>query len=174
MESLKRKNVCTAPVRIAQFGEGNFLRAFIDWMIQKLNQKTNFNGSVQIIQPLEKGMGDVINRQGGIYTLILRGMENGQVVEQTEIIESVRGCYNAYQEWDKVLELFRSPDLRFVFSNTTEAGIEYKPEPFTPGSVQQTFPAKAAALLLERFKAGQKGLIFLPCELIDKNGIKLR
>ena len=124
MESLKRKNVCTAPVRIAQFGEGNFLRAFIDWMIQKLNQKTNFNGSVQIIQPLEKGMGDVINRQGGIYTLILRGMENGQVVEQTEIIESVRAI------WELTVQECYFVRLNIAFNFTThnrsESFVEIK------------------------------------------------
>ena len=174
MNTIKRSNPCEFPVRIAQFGEGNFLRAFIDWMIQKLNQKTDFKSSVQIIQPLEKGMGDVINQQDGVYTLILRGMENGQVVEQTEVIESVKGCLNAYSDWQDVMAFFRTPDLRFVFSNTTEAGIEYKPEELTEGKTPTNFPAKVAVLMRERFNAGLPGLIFLPCELIDKNGIKLR
>ncbi len=174
MEIIKRSTPCNMPVRIAQFGEGNFLRAFIDWMVQKLNRETTFKSAVQIIQPLEKGMGDMINQQDGVYTLILRGMENGQIVEQTEIIEAVKGCLNVYGDWEKVQEFFRTPDLRFVFSNTTEAGIEYKSEPLKAGVPPTTFPAKVTVLLRERFLAGQPGLVFLPCELIDKNGIKLR
>lgn len=174
MDLLKRQTPCTMPVKVVQFGEGNFLRAFIDWMIDEMNRKVGFNGSVQIIQPLEKGLSDMINEQDGLYTLILRGIADGKLVEDTRVIESVKGCLNAYTEWEKAMETFRGADLRFCFSNTTEAGIEYKPESYTPGVAQNTFPAKVTALLYERFKAGLPGLIFLPCELIDKNGITLK
>ena len=170
MDLLKRQTPCNMPVKVVQFGEGNFLRAFID----EMNRKVGFNGSVQIIQPLDKGLSDMINAQDGLYTLILRGIADGKLVEDTRVIESVKGCLNAYTEWDKAMETFRGADLRFCFSNTTEAGIEYKAEPYTPGITQTTFPAKVTALLYERFKAGLPGLIFLPCELIDKNGITLK
>ncbi len=174
MDLLKRQTPCNMPVKVVQFGEGNFLRAFIDWMIDEMNRKTAFNGSVQIIQPLDKGLSEMINAQDGLYTLILRGIADGKLVEDTRVIESVRGCLNAYTEWDKAVETFCGADLRFCVSNTTEAGIEYKTEPYTPGVAQTTFPAKVTALLYERFKAGLPGLIFLPCELIDKNGITLK
>ena len=174
MDLLKRQTPCNMPVKVVQFGEGNFLSAFIDWMIDEMNRKVGFNGSVQIIQPLDKGLSDMINAQDGLYTLILRGIADGKLVEDTRVIESVKGCLNAYTEWEKAMETFRGADLRFCCSNTTEAGIEYKPEPYTPGVTQTTFPAKVTALLYERFKAGLPGLIFLPCELIDKNGITLK
>lgn len=174
METLHRTSADLYPVKVVQFGEGNFLRAFIDWMIDELNRKADFGGTVQMIQPLEKGMGDMLNAQDGLYTLILRGIADGKQVEDMRVIESVRGCINAYTQWDKAIETFTGADLRFCFSNTTEAGIEYKPEPYTPGQTQTTFPAKVTALLYERFKAGLPGLIFLPCELIDRNGKILR
>lgn len=173
-ELLKRKTPLAFPVKVVQFGEGNFLRAFIDWMIDEMNKKAGFNGAVQIVQPLERGNSEMIQQQDGLYTLILRGVIDGKLVENTRVIESVKGCLNAYTEWQSVIETFLGKDLRFCFSNTTEAGIEYKEEPYTPGTAQKTFPAKVTALLYERFKAGLPGLIFLPCELIDKNGIMLK
>ncbi|MDD3154712.1 MAG: hypothetical protein PHS41_07580, partial [Victivallaceae bacterium] len=162
------------PVKVIQFGEGNFLRAFIDWMIQKMNQHANFQGSVMMIQPLERGMGEVINRQDGLYTLILRGVQNGKIREEIEVIESVRGCVNACSEWSKAVESMCIPTVEFVFSNTTEAGIEYKEEAYTPGVAQKTYPAKLTSLLLERFRRGLPGVTIIPCELIDKNGATLR
>ena len=166
------------PVRVMQFGEGNFLRAFIDWMIDKSNEAGKFNGMVQLVQPLEKGMGDMINAQDGLYTLILRGVANGKVEENREIIECVKGCLNPYSQWAETVACACGKDLRFVFSNTTEAGIEYKQEPYTPGKCQNTYPAKLASLLYERFKAfngaADKGLVLIPCELIDKNGTNLK
>ena len=174
MNLLKRENPLQAPVKVLQFGEGNFLRAFIDWMIQEMNDKCDFNAAVQLVQPIEKGMADMINAQDGLYTLILRGVENGKVVSDKRIIECVKGCLNPANEWNEVVKAFCGDDLRFIFSNTTEAGIEYKPEDYTPGKMQTTFPAKVTALFFERFKAGKKGLLVIPCELIDKNGATLK
>lgn len=162
------------PVKAMQFGEGNFLRAFIDWMIDKSNEAGKFNGMVQLVQPLPQGTADMINGQEGLYTLILRGMENGRAAEYRRVITCVKGCLKTATEWEKVVECACLPSLEVVFSNTTEAGIEYKPEAYTPGKAQNTFPAKVASLLFERFKAGRKGLVFVPCELIDRNGEKLR
>ena len=162
------------PVKVMQFGEGNFLRAFIDWMIDKSNEAGKFGGMVQLVQPLPQGMADFINRQDGLYTLILRGMENGKAAEYKRIITCVKGCLKTDSEWQKVVECACLPSLEVVFSNTTEAGIEYKPEAYEPGKTPVTYPAKLTSLLFERFKSGAKGLLFVPCELIDKNGAKLR
>lgn len=174
MDLLKRNTPCSHPVKVVQFGEGNFMRAFIDWMIDEMNKKADFNGSVRIIQLLEKGMCDAINEQDGLYTLVLRGVENGSTVERAQIIESVRDCVNAVDNWSEAVNIFLTPTLRFSFSNTTESGIEYREESYTPGKTQGTFPAKVTSLLYERFKASLPGLVFLPCELIDKNGATLK
>lgn len=174
MNLLKRETPLNSPVKVLQFGEGNFLRAFIDWMIQEMNDKCDFNGAVQLVQPIEKGMADMLNAQDGLYTLILRGVENGKVISEKRVIECVKGCLNPASEWNEVIKAFCGDDLRFIFSNTTEAGIEYKAESYTPGVMQTTFPAKVTALFYERFKAGKKGLLVIPCELIDKNGATLK
>ncbi|MBE6404497.1 MAG: tagaturonate reductase [Lentisphaerae bacterium] len=174
MSLLKRTEPVNMPVKVIQFGEGNFLRAFIDWMINTMNKQGKFNGMVQIVQPLEQGMSDMINAQEGLYTLVLRGVENGKIVENKEVIECVKGCLNPYHQWLETVRAFCGKDVRFVFSNTTEAGIEFKEEPYTPGQCQNTYPAKITSLLYERFAAGEKGLNFLPCELIDKNGTNLK
>lgn len=178
MKLLKRETAPTLPVKVLQFGEGNFLRAFIDWMIHEMNKQGKFNGLVQLVQPLPTGLTDLINAQDGLYTLILRGISDGKVVENREVIESVKGCLNPYADWAAVVRAAVNPDLRFVFSNTTEAGIEYKPEPYTPGVCQNTYPAKLTSLVFERWKAfggdASKGLVFIPCELIDRNGATLK
>ncbi|MGI5924303.1 MAG: tagaturonate reductase [Lentisphaeria bacterium] len=175
---LGRDRDCTLPVRAVQFGEGNFLRAFIDWMLQQMNKQGKFNGMVRIVQPLPTGTGEALNAQGGRYTLILRGLENGRPVEKREIIDCVKDCLNPYTSWNDVVDCFRGRDLRFVFSNTTEAGIEYKAEPYKPGQCQQTFPAKLTSLLYERYQSfggvRDRALVIIPCELIDKNGTTLR
>lgn len=167
MQPLKRTAPLNRPVKVLQFGEGNFLRAFIDWMIDHLNRKTDFNGAVQIVQPLPQGMWEKINEQDGLYHVILRGVVDGKTVEDPELIECVKGCYNPATDWDKILETARLPELRFVFSNTTEAGIEYKPD-------ADTFPSKVARVVTARCEAGMPGLIFIPCELIEHNGDKLK
>lgn len=178
MQVLNRTVMPSLPVKALQFGEGNFLRAFIDWMIDEMNRQGKFNGLVQMVQPLPGGMGDLINQQGGLYTLILRGVSAGKVCESRQIITSVRGCLNPYTDWKGVVAAATQPELQFVFSNTTEAGIEYKEEPYSPGECQHSFPAKLTSMMLERWKAyggaADKGVVFIPCELIDSNGATLR
>ena len=146
---IKLGNTNDMPVKVMQFGEGNFLRAFVDWMINKINNDGLFNGKVAVIQPLDRGLSDMINAQDGLYTLYLRGIENGQVKVSKEIITSIKEGINPYSDWVKTLEYATSSDLRFVISNTTEAGIEYKDEEYTPGICQNTFPAKLCAILFE-------------------------
>ena len=103
-----------------QFGEGNFLRAFVDWLVDITNEKTGFNGNVVLVQPLGQGMGDMINAQKGLYTTVLRGVQEGKTVEELRTINSVSRCINPYGEYDTYMKLAESPDIRFVISNTTE------------------------------------------------------
>lgn len=175
---VKLGKISDMPEKVIQFGEGNFLRAFVDWMIDEMNQQGLFNGRVVIVQPIPKGLVHVLNEQDGLYTLILRGIQNGEINQSKQIITSVNRGINPYEDWDEVIKCMQNPDLRFLFSNTTEAGISYVNEQYTRGKCQDSFPAKVTALLYERFKAfngdTDKGLVIIPCELIDQNGDKLR
>ena len=166
------------PERVLQFGEGNFLRSFVDWMINAMNDRRLFNGRVIVVQPIEKGLVDVLDAQDGLYTLILRGLQSGKTVERREIITAISRGIHPYRDWEAFLAAAAQPHLRFVVSNTTEAGIAYVEEPRPAGKCPASFPAKVTAFLVERFSRfgghPAKGLIFLPCELIDKNGAQLR
>ena len=160
--------------RVIQFGEGGFLRAFIDWMLDKLNKSGLSDAKSVIVQPIPVGMCEMLMAQDCVYTHILRGVENGrEVVEQT-VIGSVSRCVDPHTDLDAFLALAKDANFRFVVSNTTESGIAYEPEALVPGKLPKSFPAKVTLLLLERFQAGLGGFIFLPCELIDRNGDKLR
>lgn len=181
MQTINEKQTAIArPERILQYGEGNFLRAFVDWMIDILNEKTDFNGNVVLVQPLERGLGDMINGQNGLYTTVLRGVQNGQTVEEYRAINSVSRCLNPYHEADRAeyLKLATSKDLRFIVSNTTEAGIAYHAGDSLDDSIQVSFPAKVCSFLYKRYQAFEgamdKGLIVIPCELIEKNGDNLK
>jgi len=166
------------PVGILQIGDGNFLRAFADWMIDTSNGAGLFNGEVTIAQPLARGIADMMTAQDNLYTVLLRGVQNGQVVESRRLVSCIKQTLNPYADWSAMLSVAADPALRFVISNTTEAGIAYAEEGRTEDQCPNTFPAKITALLLERFKKlGDKpdsGLVFLPCELIEANGTKLR
>ncbi len=163
----------TAPEKVMQFGEGNFLRAFVDDFFDIANEKAGFNGKVVLVQPIAQGLTDLINKQEGLYTLYLRGSENGVKVDDKRVISAVSRCINPYGEWDKVLELARSGDLEIIVSNTTEAGIVHDTESAFDQIPPVSFPAKLTRVLYERFTAGQKGIVMLSCELIDNNGKEL-
>jgi tagaturonate reductase len=147
-------------------------------MIDILNEKTAFNGNVVIVQPLEKGMGDAINAQNGLYTTILRGVMDEKVIEEFRPITSISRCVSAYAQFDEYIKLTENPDLKFVISNTTEAGIAYNSADKLDDKPQRSFPGKVTAFLYRRWKHfngdSSKALTFIPCELIDKNGDKLR
>ena len=166
------------PEKVLQFGEGNFLRGFVDWMINSLNTKGLFNGSVAVVQPIKSGLIDKINQQGGTYTLILRGVQNGKIINSKEIITSISRGIDLYAHYDEYMKLAESADLRFIISNTTEAGISYNPEDKLQDKPPASYPGKLTALLYRRFKAfggdKEKGLIIIPCELIDRNGDNLK
>ena len=177
-ENLSAAGFQARPERAVQFGEGNFLRGFADWMLDVLNEQGLFDGQVVIVQPIRTGLADVLNDQDGLYTLILRGLQHGQARESRRLISVVSRAINPYQDWPDVVACFCKPELRFVLSNTTEAGIAFVDEHYVPGQTPESFPAKVAALLHARFRAlggnPHKGLIFLPCELIDRNGAQLK
>ncbi len=156
--------------RFIQFGEGGFLRGFADWMIQKINEKTDFEGSVVVVQPIENGMCDMLTAQNCNYTHIIRGEEG---VEKS-VIDVISRCINPYQDYEQYLALASQPELRYVISNTTEAGITFDPAVTQEDTPPASFPAKVTKLLFCRYAAGLPGFVFLPCELIDRNGDRLK
>ena len=163
----------SAPEKVMQFGEGNFLRAFVDDFFDIANEKVGYNGKVVLVQPIAPGLADLINKQEGLYTLYLRGSEKGVKVDDKRVISACSRCINPYGDWDGVLELARSQDLEIIVSNTTEAGIVHDNESAFDQVPPNSFPAKLTRVLFERFTAGQKGVVILSCELIDNNGKEL-
>ena len=163
--------------KVMQFGEGNFLRAFIDYFIDELNEKRLFNGSVVVVQPIAQGLSDVLNEQSK-YTVILRGLENGQPTVRKRQVTCISRAINPYTNFNEFMSLVRNPSLRYVVSNTTEAGITFVETDKLTGMPPSSFPAKMTVFLYERFKFFKgnksKGFIFIPCELIDDNGEKLK
>ena len=181
MERLNRK---TAPQpktyteKIIQFGEGNFLRAFIEWIIWKTNQKTDFDASVVIVQPIEKGMVDMLNEQDCLYHLNLQGLDKGQSVDSVDMIDVVSRGLNPYREFEEYLKLAEQPQMRFVISNTTEAGIAFDPNCKLDDKPALSYPGKLTQLLYHRYEFFKgdmtKGFIIFPCELIFENGKHLK
>lgn len=165
-----------APEKVLQFGEGNFLRAFVDYWFDLANEKAGWNGKCVLVQPIENGLTDIINKQEGLYTLYLRGMENGEVVDRKRVISSVSRCLNPYdpEGFQAMMEVAVSKDLAYIVSNTTEAGIVYDPACNFQDRPCASFPGKLTQVLYQRFKAGQSGLVILSCELIDDNGKQLQ
>ncbi len=164
--------------RIIQFGEGNFLRAFVDWIISNMNEKTDFDSSVVVVQPIENGMIDVLNSQDCLYHVNLQGLNNGEVINSFRMIDVISRGLNPYKDFDAFLALAQQPEMRFVISNTTEAGINFDPRCKIDDAPASSYPGKLTQLLYHRFKhfAGDmsKGLIIFPCELIFLNGHKLK
>ena len=176
MQKLKRPDGsgCPYPERILQFGEGNFLRAFVDWMTDRLNKESDWKGSVVIVQPLPDGNAAALNEQDGLYTLCLRGLKDGVPAEETRVVECVSRCINPYEDWNAFIACALNPGLRFIVSNTTEAGVEYKAGQNPADTSGITFPARLTLFLKARFESGNPGFILFPCELIDKNGAALK
>lgn len=166
------------PVRILQIGDGNFLRAFVDWMIDVANGAGLMNGEVTMVQPLDRGIADLMKAQDQLFTVLLRGVQGGRQVQSKRLVSCVKDTVNPYAQWDVMQAAMQDPSLRFVVSNTTEAGIAYVEEACVEGKCPANFPAKVTALLLARYKAFNgspaSGLVFLPCELIEANGTKLK
>ncbi|MEQ6121007.1 tagaturonate reductase [Reichenbachiella sp. MALMAid0571] len=180
LQNLNRSLVVTPsyPERILQFGEGNFLRAFANWMIHKMNKEAGFDAGVVAVQPIDQGLVKMLNDQDGLYTLYLNGIKNGEVISEHEVIDCIQRGLNPYTDYEEYLAIADNSDLRFVISNTTEAGISYNEGDKLEDAPAKSFPAKLTALLFKRFETfngdPSKGLIFIPCELIDRNGDNLR
>ncbi|MBO5066716.1 MAG: tagaturonate reductase [Clostridia bacterium] len=171
------KRKADRPTKILQFGEGNFLRAFVDYLVDVMNEKCILDGSIAICQPIENGLCDLINAQDGIYTLMLRGIENGKAIEKTRIIESVKKCINPYRDFNAFLEIAHQKDLKIIISNTTEAGIAFCENDNFQDAPPSSYPAKLTRFLYERYSFfnGSDGstVYVLPVELIDNNGTEL-
>lgn len=167
-----------APERIIQFGEGNFLRAFVDWIIWNMNAKTNFNGSVVVVQPIDKGMVEWLNGQDCLYHVNLQGRLNGEPVNSLERIDVISRALNPYSQNAAFMALAEQPDIRFIISNTTEAGITFDPSCKFTDAPASAYPGKLVQLLYRRYKTfngcPSKGLILMPCELIFLNGHHLK
>ncbi len=160
--------------KIIQFGEGGFLRGFVDWIVQIVNDKTDFDASVVVVQPIEKGMCALLEQQGCRYTHIMRGMKNGVPTVEEKAIDVISRTVEPYRDFGAYLALADQPDFRFVVSNTTESGIVFNENDTPEQAPHLSFPAKVTLLLKRRFDRGLGGFIFLPCELIDKNGAALK
>lgn len=163
-----------APEKILQFGEGNFLRAFADCFFDQANEINGWNGKAAVVQPNGSALAETFNRQEGLYTLYLRGRENGKKTERRRVISAVSRCIDPRKDFAAVLELAKSPQLELIVSNTTEAGIVYDPDSRPDQTPPAGFPAKLTRVLLERYRAGGSGLVILSCELIDQNGKALQ
>ncbi|MCH3980441.1 MAG: tagaturonate reductase [Prevotella sp.] len=183
MKELKALNKRTAPKscmpeRVIQFGEGNFLRAFVDWIIYNMDQKTDFNSSVVIVQPLPKGMVDWLNGQDCLYHVNLQGRENGKPVDTITRIDVVSRALNPYSQYHAYMALAEQPEMRFIISNTTEAGIAFDPDCKFTDAPAASYPGKLVQLLFHRYQYFQgdpsKGMILMPCELIFLNGHHLK
>jgi tagaturonate reductase len=166
------------PVKVLQFGEGNFLRAFCDWIINTMNKKGVFNGNVCVVQPMSFGRVEDMKKQDGLYTLYLQGKQNGQKVRTHEIIDCISDLINPFTEYSKYLDYAKSSDLQFIISNTTEAGIAYDETDTDFTKTPKSYPGKLLAFLKARYDhfngSKEAGLYILPCELIDHNGSTLK
>lgn len=174
----KRHAKSTHPVKILQFGTGNFLRAFIEPIVQELNKVADFNGSIVIAQSTAGSTAQKINEQDGLYTLITQGIENNELINQSDIIDVISEVVSMVSNYDDYMKISQNEDLQLIISNTTESGISYKNEPSFTHHVPVSFPARLTHFLYERYRYFngnlEKGLTILPCELIEKNGARLK
>lgn len=172
------KNVPERKIKIMQFGEGNFLRAFVEWILQDLNDKGAINANVALVQPMPFGRVKELADQDGLYTLRLEGIDGGKKVKKSQVINVVGDCINPFAEYDKFLAYGESEDLQIIISNTTEAGIAVDPTDTDFSVCPKSYPGKLLALLKARYErfngAADKGLAIIPCELIDNNGDELK
>ena len=180
MQDLNRTTYQTGerPIKVLQFGEGNFLRAFVDWILQDLNNNGVINSDVAVVQPMPSGRVKALADQDGLYTLCLEGIDSGEKVQSRKIIDVLRDFINPFEEYDKYLDYAKSEELEIVISNTTEAGIALDTADTDFSVCPKSFPGKLLAFLEARYKHFDgdvsKGLAIIPCELIDHNGDELK
>ncbi len=181
MKSLNNESYSNRPAykfKTLQFGEGNFLRAFVDWTIYKGNTNLGMDNGVVIVQPLANGMVDLLQKQDNLYHVILQGIKDGQPIEEKQLVDSVIDSVNPYSDYEKYKNYFLSPDLELIVSNTTEAGISRIDNEDINALPPKSYPGKMCQLLYQRYKhfngAEDKGLTIFCCELIEKNATHLR
>lgn len=181
MKKLNRKTtnlLAKKPLKVLQFGGGNFLRAFTDWMIDELNQQTDFNAGVIIVKPTEGGDYTALRNQEGLFHVQTKGVKNGELIADIQLINCVQQIIHPYLEWDAFLKSAEIATLRFIVSNTTEAGIQFNPNDRKTDRPPKEFPAKLTQWLYHRWQYFQghpnSGCIHLPCELIEQNGRQLK
>src|SRR5690606_10035299 len=181
MKELNRTTVpgtAKLPIKVVQFGEGNFLRAFVEYVIDRLNLEAGFNAGVAVVQPMNGGLIPTINAQEGLYTLFMRGIKKETLIDQKRLISCIQKGIDPYKDYQELLALAQEDSLEFLISNTTEAGIAYNPEDKDYVECPKSFPGKVTALLHKRFLhykgATDKGLTIMPCELIDRNAQALK
>ncbi|WZL89583.1 tagaturonate reductase [Salinimicrobium sp. 3283s] len=181
MERLTRKNsglTENLPIKVIQFGEGNFLRAFVDYLIDKLNKEAGFDAGVAVVQPINAGLVEMLNEQDGLYNLFMRGVKGGKEIQEKRTISCIRKSLNPYDDYSAYLNLATEKELQFLISNTTEAGISFDGNDKFEKVPHNSFPAKVTALLWKRFQHFKgdpaKGLTIIPCELINHNADNLK
>lgn len=166
------------PIKIVQFGGGNFMRGFTDYIIDKLNKETEWKGGIVNLQATPNGSIQKMEEQDNVYTLFTRGIKKGEIHDEKQVISAIQKSVNPYSDYDEFLALAKEEELEFVFSNTTETGIAYDETETSYEGPHRNFPAKVTVLLHERFKhfngAADKGLRIIPCELIEDNAFALR
>lgn len=166
------------PIKVIQFGEGNFLRAFVDYAFHTLNQEAALNAGVAVIQPIDRGLVNMLNEQEGLYTLFIKGLKNGKLIQDKQLISNIVKAVNPYEFFSDYLALAKEEELQFIISNTTEAGISYIETDTREMTPPSSFPAKLTLLLHQRFTHFNgdptKGLIIIPCELINHNADNLK
>ena len=161
-------------IKILQYGEGNFLRTFVDVYFDTLNKNGQGRYAVNIVKPIPFGTLDRFEKQGNKYHIVLRGMENGQAVENVYKVDSLEQVIDPFADYEAYIALAKDPELKLIVSNTTEAGICYNAEDKADGFDDITYPAKLTKFLYERFNAGLDGVYLLPVELIDNNADELK
>ncbi len=159
---------------ILQFGTGNFLRGFVDYFVDSMNKSGDYDGKIVIVSPTNSKTVERINNQNGRYNLILRGIDNGKEINDRYEISSISRAINPYADFDEYLKLAENPDLRFIVSNTTEAGICFDGSCKIDDMPASSFPAKLTQLLYARYHCNLNGFVILACELIDNNGTELK
>ena len=181
MQELNRSTARSAksyPEKILQYGEGNFLRAFVDWMVDRMNKEAGFGAGVTVVQPIAQGLADMLNDQDGLYHLYLQGIKDGKPVSEVTLVDCINRALNPYSDFDDYMRIAENPELRFIISNTTEAGIAYDEADVLDMRPQNSFPAKVTAFLYKRYQvfsgAADKGLIVICCELIEHNADMLK
>lgn len=162
------------PEKMIQFGGGNFMRGFVDWQLQRMNDQGLFGGSAVLVQAVSPRTDPQFAEQDCLFTVLLSGIRGGETVDTAEVVASVSRLINPYNDYAAYLSLADDPELTLITSNTTEAGLVYRYEERPEAIAPAGFPGKLTALLHRRFSLGGPGFMIIPCELIERNGEQLR